>query len=87
MTAPAITFDVIAGYVAQVLQVPKDRLAPEDLISDLSSDSLSLVELAIELQEDLDVVITQEEFARLSTLGDLETLLRDRQPGGAVPAP
>ena len=83
MTAPVITFDVIAGYVAQVLQVPKDGLAPEDHISDLSSDSLSLVELAVELQEDLDVIITQEEFASLTTLGDLETLLRARQPGGA----
>lgn len=84
MTAPAITFDVIAGYVAQVLQVPKDRLTPDALISELSTDSLSLVELAIELQEDLDVVITQQEFAGLSTLGDLETLLRDRQPGEAA---
>lgn len=33
----------------------------------------------IGLQEDLDVIITQEEFARLTTLGDLETLLRDRR--------
>lgn len=79
MTASAITFDVIADYVAQVLQVPRERLTPDDLISDLTADSLSLVELAIEIQEDLDVVITQEEFAQLRTLADLESLLRDRK--------
>lgn len=79
MSTPAVTFDTIAEYVAQVLQVSKERLRPEDLISDLSADSLSLVELAIEIQEDFDVIITQEEFAELRTLGDLESLLRDRQ--------
>jgi len=79
MTASAITFDVIADYVAEVLQIPRERLTPDDLIGDLTADSLSLVELAIEIQEDLDVVITQEEFAQLKTLGDLESLLRERK--------
>lgn len=79
MSAPVITFDVIAEYVSEILQVPRERLAPGDLIKDLSTDSLALVELAIDLQEDLDVVITQEEFGRITTLGDLETLLRDRR--------
>jgi acyl carrier protein len=81
MNASAITFDVIAEYVAQVLQVPRDRLKPDDVISDLSTDSLALVELSVELQEDLDVIITQEEFSELATLGDLERLLRDRRQG------
>lgn len=81
MSGSAITFDVIAGYVSQVLQVPKERLKPDDAISSLSTDSLALIELAVELQEDLDVIITQEEFAQLTTLGDLAALLRDRRRG------
>jgi acyl carrier protein len=81
MSFSAVTFDVIAGYVSEILQVPRERLSPDAAISDLSTDSLALVELSIELQEDLDVVITQEEFAQLTTLGDLERLLRGRQDG------
>lgn len=81
MSVSPITFDVIAEYVAEILQVPRDRLKPGDAIGDLSADSLALVELAVELQEDFDVIITQEEFAQLATLGDLEALLRDRQDG------
>jgi acyl carrier protein len=89
MSAPAITFDAITEYVAEILQVPRERLKPDDLIRDLSTDSLALVELAVDLQEDFDVVITQEEFAQLATLGDLEALLRERQRGdhGGTPKP
>lgn len=79
MSVSPVTFDAIAEYVTEILQVPRDRLKPGDLISDLSIDSLALVELAVELQEDFDVIITQEEFAELTTLGDLEALMRDRR--------
>lgn len=79
MNLPAVTFDTIAEHVAMVLQVPRERLKPESLISELGTDSLALVELAVDLQEEIDVIITQEELAGISTLGDLASLLRDRQ--------
>lgn len=79
MSTPTVTFDAIAEHVAQVLQVPRDQLRPDVLISDLGTDSLDLVEMAIDLQEEFDVIITQEEFAGIRTLGDLESLLRARQ--------
>lgn len=79
MNVPTVTFDTIAEHVSEILQVPRDRLRPESLISELGSDSLALVELAVDLQEEVDVIITQEEFAGLRTLGDLASLLRDRQ--------
>lgn len=79
MNVPTVTFDTIAEHVAEILQVPRERLRPESLISELGSDSLALVELAVDLQEEIDVIITQEEFAGLRTLGELASLLRDRQ--------
>jgi acyl carrier protein len=79
MNTPAVTFDAIAEHVARVLQVAREQLKPEDLISELGTDSLGLVEMAIDLQEEFDVIITQEEFAGIRTLGDLESLLRGRQ--------
>jgi acyl carrier protein len=68
MSVPTATFDAIAERIAQVLQVPKEHLKPEVLISELGTDSLELVEMAIDLQEEFDVIITQEEFARIRTL-------------------
>lgn len=35
--------------------------------------------MAIDLQEEFDVIITQEEFARIRTLGELQSLLLGRQ--------
>jgi acyl carrier protein len=79
MSSPTVTFEAVAEHVAQVLQVPREQLKPDVLISDLGTDSLDLVEMAIDLQEEFDVIITQEEFAAIRTLGDLESLLRARQ--------
>jgi acyl carrier protein len=79
MSVPTATFDAIAERIAQVLQVPKEQLKPEVLISELGTDSLELVEMAIDLQEEFDVIITQEEFARIRTLGELQSLLLGRQ--------
>jgi len=79
MSTATVTFDAIAEHMAEVLQVPRDQLKPDVLISDLGADSLGLVEMAIDLQEEFDVIITHEEFAAIRTLGDLESLLRSRQ--------
>jgi acyl carrier protein len=79
MSTPTVTFDAIAEHIAQVLQVPREQLRPDVLISDLGTDSLDLVEMAIDLQEEFDVIITQDDFAAVRTLGDLESLLRARQ--------
>jgi acyl carrier protein len=79
MNMASITFDTIAEHLAQILQVPKERLRPESVISEIGTDSLALVELYVDLQEEIDVIITQEELAGLRTLGDLVSLLRERQ--------
>jgi acyl carrier protein len=79
MSVPTATFDAIAEHIAQVLQVPREQLKPEVLISELGTDSLDLVEMAIDLQEEFDVVITQEEFASIRTLGELQSLVLGRQ--------
>lgn len=79
MNVSTVTFDTIAEHVAEILQVPRERLTPASFISELGGDSLALVELAVDLQEEIDVIITQEEFAGLRTLGDLTSLLADRQ--------
>jgi acyl carrier protein len=79
MSTPTVTFDAIAEHIAQVLQVPREQLKPDVLISDLGTDSLDLVEMAIDLQEEFDVIMTPPDFAAARTPGDLATLLHARQ--------
>ena len=40
-----------------------------------------LVEMAIDLQEEFDIIVTQEEFSGVTTFGDLVALVQARPPG------
>ena len=44
-------------------------------LADLVVESLALVEMAIDLQEDFDVRLGHEELARVKTVGDLVGLV------------
>lgn len=49
-------------------------LDPEmDLVADLGIDSPTALKLLVELEEKLDVEITDEEAAKLETVGDIVT--------------
>jgi acyl carrier protein len=81
MSTDVITFDAVAERVAAVMGVPTERLLPGALLSELGSDSLMLVEMAIDLQEEFDVVVTQEEFAAVRTFGDVVVLVQGKAAG------
>ena len=76
MTFP--TVEEIVGRIAEVLGVPETRVRPEVALADLVAESYSLVEMAIELQDDYDVIFTQADLSSVSTVGDLAELVRSR---------
>ena len=76
MTVP--TTDEVVCRIAEVLGVPEARVRPEVALADLVSESYSLVEMAIELQDDYDVIFTQADLSAVSTVGDLAELVRSR---------
>lgn len=53
-------------------------LKEEDDLSALGLDSLDLVEVMIEIEEELNVEFTSEEIASLSTLKDVLTLIETK---------
>ncbi|MGI8809470.1 MAG: acyl carrier protein [Acidimicrobiales bacterium] len=72
------TVEEIVGRVAEVLGVAESRVRPEVQLADLVSDSYLLVEMAIELQDDYDVIFTQADLSGVSTVADLAELVRSR---------
>ncbi|MFN2505478.1 MAG: acyl carrier protein [Acidimicrobiales bacterium] len=68
----------ICRRIAEVLGVPEPRVRPEVALTDLVSDSYRLVELAIELQDDYDVIFSQADLGGVDTVGDLAGLVRSR---------
>ncbi len=78
MTTPSP--DEITARIAEVLGVAPSRVRPEVVLSELVSDSYRLVEMAIELQDDYDVIFTQADLSSVTTVGDLADLIRTRAP-------
>ena len=76
MTVP--TNEEIVSRIADTLGVPESRVQPEAALAALVSDSYRLVEMAIELQDDYDVIFTQADLSGVSTVGDLAELVRSR---------
>ncbi len=76
MTTPSN--DEITARIAEVLGVAASRVRPEVVLSELVSDSYRLVEMAIELQDDYDVIFSQADLSSVTTVGDLADLVRTR---------
>ena len=78
MAAP--TVEEICARIAVVLEVPAGRVHSDAALADLVSESFRLVEMAIDLQEDYDVIFTQADLRELTTVGHLARLIRSRVP-------
>lgn len=67
-----MNLDEIKEIIAETLAVDEDKVTPEaNLIDDLAADSLSIVELHMEIEEKLGVKIPEEEIANLHTVQDI----------------
>ena len=76
------SFTRLARRIGELTATPADRLTPGTTIRELTPDSFAFIELAVDLQEDYDVVLTQDDLRDLHTLGDLDRLLTRRRPAG-----
>jgi len=73
--------------VAETLGISADELAaPVSLVDDLAVDSLDLLELAIGIEEALDVSLPDRMLMAVRTYGDLAALVVDRVPYPATMA-
>jgi len=72
MTTTAIG---VKTRIAEVLNIPADRISEEISLKDLGSDSFLLVEMAIELLEDFQVRFSQEDLKVVHTVQDLSALI------------
>ncbi|WP_026510418.1 MULTISPECIES: acyl carrier protein [unclassified Butyrivibrio] len=67
-----MSFEEIKGLIAEILAVDEEKITKEsNLIDDLGADSLSVVELHMEIEERLGVKIPDEEVANLKTVQDV----------------
>ena len=71
----------VREHLSTELEVPQDEIAAETRFKDdLDADSLDLYELVMELEDTYGVKVSEEEAARIETVGDAVDFVADRLP-------
>ncbi|MCH1513379.1 MAG: acyl carrier protein [Acidimicrobiales bacterium] len=72
-------FERFKKCAVEVLSVDASQVTKEARFAeDLDADSLDLVELVMELEEEFDVTVEEEELQALPTVGDAFTLISNK---------
>lgn len=63
----------IKAKIAELLNIPEERVEGEVVLKELVTDSFLLVEMVIELQEVFGVQLVQDDLREVRTVSDLTT--------------
>jgi acyl carrier protein len=76
--AEKVTAEIVKAKMAGLLRLPISKLRDESALTELVAQSLALVEMVIELQEEFGVRLVQEDLKDVRTVGDLTRLFETR---------
>lgn len=69
----------VFGIVAEQLQVPKEDIANDkSFIKDLQADSLDIVELVMEFEDEFKIGIPDEDYEKIMTVGDAVKYIEEK---------
>lgn len=69
-------FDKIAQMLAEQLGIPQSKITLESkIVDDLGADSLDVVELLMQLEDETGKTIPDEDVSKIKTVGDLVEVL------------
>lgn len=73
----------VGAIICNQLDVEKDKVKPEtNFINDLGADSLDIVELIMELEEEFDMSIPDEDAEKMHTVGEaIDYIKKNRAEG------
>ena len=71
-------FETVRELLAHQLEVSPESITPEtDIFEDLGADSLDVVELVMSIQQEYDIVITDERAGNVRTVAQVVEMLND----------
>jgi acyl carrier protein len=71
--------DKIIDIIMEQLDVKREECVPEaSFINDLGADSLDLVELIMEMEEEFDVTVSDDELEKVRTIQDVIDFLKKK---------
>jgi acyl carrier protein len=75
---PMIVRGIVWRYVHQDVRSFVDQASAETPLASLGIDSLTMMEIVLDVQDALDLVIQDEDLRRMQTIGDVIGFLQER---------
>lgn len=70
----------VIGIVSEQLNIPKEDIKPDsDFVADLKADSLDLVELVMEFEDEFGVQIPESDQEKIKSVGDAIKYITEKQ--------
>ena len=74
-----MTEEKVIGIVSEQLGVPKEEVTRESsFVDDLKADSLDVVELVMEFEDEFGITIPDDDYDKIKTVGDAITYIGDK---------
>jgi acyl carrier protein len=68
------------GIVTEQLKIPKEDISPDkSFVDDLKADSLDVVELVMEFEDQFKITIPDEDYEKIKTVGDAVKYIEAKQ--------
>ena len=71
-------YDRIRTYLSQQLDIPAEEMTRETTFESLHLDSLDMMEMVMDMEEELGVDFEMEGEMKLETIGDLADFIDDK---------
>lgn len=69
----------VIGIVSEQLGVPKEEMSHESsFVDDLKADSLDVVELVMEFEDEFSITIPDEDYEKIRTVGDAIDYIKEK---------
>jgi len=66
-----VTEEKVIGIVSEQLGVPKEEVTRDSsFVDDLKADSLDVVELVMEFEDEFSITIPDDDYDKIKTVGD-----------------
>ncbi|WAM33085.1 acyl carrier protein [Caldicellulosiruptor morganii] len=73
-------FEKVKKIIADKLDIEEDKITPESsFLDDLGADSLDIVELIMELEEEFNIEIPDEDAEKIRTVADAVKYIEEHQ--------
>lgn len=74
-----MVFEKVKKIISEQLEVDQSIISESSTITgDLGADSLDLVDLAMSIEDEFDIELSDEALEKIKTVGDLSTYIEDR---------